>query len=358
MSLNVPAPAQDGTLRLGSMARWRILGASVCGAAHRRRGWPNQDAIGWWVAAQAESELPSGTVFALAVADGHGSAKCVRSAAGARFAVEAALDLARDWLCRLEDGPTALDSLARSIVERWRARVAADLQAAALTPHELAQVAQHDGPAASQLVEASPQIAYGATVLLAAVAGGRALYLQLGDGDLLVVDDGGQVSQPLAPDARLFAGETTSLCGPDAWKDVRLACRPLGDAPPALILLSTDGYANSFREPAGFLRVGGDLLEIIRAEGIDAVSASLEPWLEETSRYGSGDDVTLGLACRLDAVLPGPLIAGPEAANRHATNGLALALAPSSPAGSPPTGQPLLLDPTSGPSMESQDHHA
>jgi hypothetical protein len=288
------------------MARWHILGASVRGAAHRRRGLPNQDAIGWWVTPAGESEGPSGTAFALAIADGHGSAKCVRSATGARFAVEAALDLARHWLCRLEDGLTSLDSLAQGIVERWQARVAADLEAAALTPGELELVAQEDGPAAGRLVAASPQIAYGATVLLAAVAGDQALYLQLGDGDLLVVDDRGRVSRPLAPDARLFAGETTSLCGLDAWRDVRVACRPLGAATPALILLSTDGYANSFREPVGFLRVGPDLLETIRAEGIDAVGASLERWLEETSQWGSGDDVTLGLACRLDAVSLAP----------------------------------------------------
>jgi hypothetical protein len=39
----------------------------------------------------------------------------------------------------------------------------------------------------------------------------------------------------------------------------------LVETPPALILLATDGYANSFPDEAGFLKVGSDLLGMIRS---------------------------------------------------------------------------------------------
>ena len=72
--------------------------------------------------------------------------------------------------------------------------------------------------------------------------------------------------------------------------------------PPALILVSTDGYANSFRNEAGFFKVGSDLLDMIREDGLDSISDNLETWLIEASQAGSGDDVTLGLICRMDAL--------------------------------------------------------
>lgn len=59
---------------------------------------------------------------------------------------------------------------------------------------------------------------------------------------------------------------------------------------------------NSFSDSAGFLKVGSDLLEMLRADGFDSINASLRGWLEEATRSGSGDDCTLGLICRMDAL--------------------------------------------------------
>jgi hypothetical protein len=87
------------------------------------------------------------------------------------------------------------------------------------------------------------------------------------------------------------------------------------------VLLSTDGYANAFREDAGFLQVGADLLDLVRQEGLGAVAGGLDSWLAEATEQGSGDDVTVGLLCRLDACqsplsapppLPPPAQAGRE----------------------------------------------
>ena len=187
-------------------------------------------------------------------------------------------------------------------MRRWREAAQADLKARPFTEEELAGVEQKDGPRARSLVEENPLLAYGATSLTVAVADSFALYLQLGDGEILNVSGAGEVTKALQEDARLFANETTSLCTPDAEKNFRVRLQTFGDEPPALILLSTDGYANSFSDSAGFFKVGSDLLQMLRADGFDPVNASLKGWLEEATRTGSGDDCTLALVCRMDAL--------------------------------------------------------
>jgi hypothetical protein len=112
------------------------------------------------------------------------------------------------------------------------------------------------------------------------------------------------VRRPLPPDERLFANHTTSLCSPRAADEFRVGFQLLDthSPQPALILVSTDGYANSFKDERGFLRVGPDLLQMLRTEGVEPVRDCLPVWLEEASRLGSGDDVTVGLLYREDAV--------------------------------------------------------
>ena len=63
-------------------------------------------------------------------------------------------------------------------------------------------------------------------------------------------------------------------------------------------MLSTDGYANSFADDAGFYQAGTDLLMAIRRLGIRRVTYRLKKWLRSTSELGSGDDITVGLIYR------------------------------------------------------------
>lgn len=280
-------------------ARWRVVGQSVRGAAHVRAGIPNQDAIHWL------PESSAGLPLILAVADGHGSHKSFRSETGARLAVETAAEVICDFL-RGQNQTESLSVTKRAAEEwlpvaltrRWLEAVASHLAARPLSPDELSVLREvHAAPA--QPASSNPAVAYGTTVLAAAVAAGFILYLQLGDGEILTVSREGEVNRPLPKDGRLFANETTSLCSPDAWRDFRVCFQVMPNAPPALILLSTDGYANSFQDEAGFLKVGSDLLDMIRntAGGLDMINDHLESWLTESTYAGSGDDITVGLIC-------------------------------------------------------------
>ena len=154
------------------------------------------------------------------------------------------------------------------------------------------------GAGARAALDANPWLAYGSTLLASAVTDSLALYLQLGDGDIVTVSTNGGVSRPWDRDHRLLGNETTSLAGPAAVEEMHVRVVLGTDSLPELILLSSDGYANSFREDHGFLAVGGDLMRMIRAEGVGPIQENLESWLQEASDLGSGDDVTLGILWR------------------------------------------------------------
>jgi hypothetical protein len=284
---------------------WRAAGLSVRGATHARRGLPNQDAIHWSPAAGI------GLPLILSVADGHGSTRYFRSGVGARLAVETTVAVVRAFIDghRHVNNPsmlkhTAEEWLPKRLVRGWREAVAAHICEHPLAAHELDSFENYYGASARQLTDTDLLRAYGATLLAAAVTPTFVLYLQLGDGNILAVSDAGEVTTPLPPDERLFANETTSLCTEEAWRDFRVGFRPISNTPPALILISTDGYPNSFRDEAAFYKVGSDLLDIIRANGFDRVEEELESWLTESTYAGSGDDVTLGVMCRAGAQSP------------------------------------------------------
>jgi len=276
---------------------WQVVGQSVRGATHERNGLPNQDAIYW---------LPTssrGSSVVLTVADGHGSARYPRSHLGAGMAVETAALLIHEFLGSQANVDNfslikraTEEWLPRTLIRNWIDAVAEHLRTDPLSPAEVALL--NVGP--SDELGQKSSIAYGATLIAAAVTEQFAVYLQLGDGDILTVSERGEVSRPLSRDERLFANETTSLCAPEAWRDFRVNFQPLTQSRPALILLSTDGYPNSFLDEAGFLKVGSDILNLIREDGLASVKDNLAGWLSDSTRAGSGDDVTLGIICSIE----------------------------------------------------------
>ncbi|MEN3315906.1 MAG: hypothetical protein V7605_2140 [Acidimicrobiaceae bacterium] len=267
-----------------------VIVASVRGATHVRDGRPNQDAVGSW---QGPGVRP---VVVVAVSDGHGSATCFRSEAGARWAVAVALDCGRRLLAdtaghdRASIERRAGVDLPGEIVDRWSQAVTDEIERRPFTDDELAPVESRGRLA----VDANPLLAYGATLIVGLASEAYAVFVQVGDGDVLTADAEGDATRPVARDGRLFADETTSLCMPGAAGEFRVGSRPLVGGSPVLALLATDGLANAYPEDGDFLRVGPDLRAQVREHGLATVSERLEGWLQEASVH-SGDDVTAAL---------------------------------------------------------------
>lgn len=283
-----------------SLTEWRIIGETVPGASHLRAGIPNQDAI----FQQRESDRFAPLI--VSIADGHGSPKCFRSDKGSRFVVKKAAQIVGEFLdggrgnCdAAEIESKGKDYLSKELVKKWKKTVEYHLKNNPFTEEELKTLEEKSGVQSRQLIEENPSLAYGTTSLTAAIEENFILYLQLGDGDILNVSETGEVTKPLPADARLFANETTSMCSPNAEKDFRFFVQKITpENAPALLMLSTDGYVNSFSEEAGFLKAGSDFLELLGSEGFDFISENLKTWLEETTQTGSGDDTTVGIVYR------------------------------------------------------------
>ncbi len=300
---------------------WRIFGASVRGSSHLRLGLPNQDAFEWLPKSEVGSPFlasgptdqetlewfksEKGVPLLLAVSDGHGSAKSFRSHIGANLAIRAARLELKSFLKGQPDlvnlsavKHMAEERLPQAIVREWKNQVGSHLNKNPITNEELAKFSEKEKVSLVQKeIEGNPHLAYGATLLAVLITDIFILALQLGDGDILSVDALGETTRLIPKDQKLMANETTSLCTQDAWKEVRVRVMPLLEEPPAMILVSTDGYSNSFKEDKDFLKIGRDYLLMTR-EGIDVLANSLEGILQESSERGSGDDITLGIIRR------------------------------------------------------------
>lgn len=281
--------------------QWDVICGTIQGAQHSRQGRPNQDAIAW--------KMVNGAQVLLAVSDGHGGAAYVRSDQGARIAVETAITVLDELLATHDPQARShlvRDHLPQRLVREWQHRVTEHAQTHPWTEPEQTVLKRLDAATRDRL-KRKPWVAYGTTLLAVVITPEHLIYLQLGDGDILVVSAKEEIYRPIPPDPRCFANETPSLCGNNAWLDMHVQVHPLThanpEAIPALILVATDGYKDSFRDPAGFDQVGRDLLARIRHEyGLTEIKENLDRWLTETSVEGSGDDITVGLIYRRDIV--------------------------------------------------------
>ena len=278
---------------------WNVGGTSVRGVGHLREDLPNQDALATWRAPSA-----TGLPAIVAVADGHGGARHFRSATGASLAVESTVAILRALAADMdptEAGKPAYSveklatDLPSQIVAHWTERVRQHFDSAPFTPSELAAVVSSEGVDAGESVRRDPLLAYGSTLLAALVTTKCVVLTQLGDGDIIAVATDGNTTRPVPVDERLIGNRTTSLCQPSASTDFRTVVLSSTLQPLALLLLATDGYGNSFKTDGDFLKVGGDLLEMIQVQGFAAVEKRLTGFLEHASTNGSGDDITVGL---------------------------------------------------------------
>lgn len=263
---------------------WNAYGEKVRGYTHTLKNSPCQDAF--------EIRRDNGYVIA-AVADGHGSTSCPYSEEGANTAVTLCADIMEEAVksCLKNDGFSVMKQnmelyIPKKIDYMWKTRV-------------------------KELHEASGRgdaediyMLYGTTLLCLVATERFYCALQLGDGDILAVEDSGETAWVIEP-KELSGSETESLCQKDSWGNMRVFfsrlftasisdCSQEGtEARPRMFLLATDGYNNSYADASEFLRIGRDYLANIRENGFDYIKTGLSDWISETSKGGSGDDITL-----------------------------------------------------------------
>lgn len=291
-------PAAPGGFGPERPAGWLVLTASERGAAHIAVKSPNQDSVA------VERAGPGGVVTA--VADGHGHSRHLRSAKGSRLAVSIGCRAGQEFADKLaadgigEPAITPADTEARAdliadlateflvpaVVARWREAVLADVEADPFTDAEQNKRRRGD----------DPTIAYGSTLLLCVTIADWLVVAQIGDGDVVGVRTDGTATLPVPVDPQLDGLVTTSLCGPHATSDFRVAIVNTTRTPLLAALLATDGYGNAQvvdEWPSSFSK---DLAWLLREHDMRWLASQLPAWAARcASADGSADDTTIAL---------------------------------------------------------------
>ena len=258
------------------------------GASHKRVDKECQDSF-------KKLEFDDGTII-IAVADGHGSAACPYSKSGSNIAVNVFckimdeyrisyagnLDMLLTYLNR--EGDT---KVAQGVDAEWKRRV---LKVHTNQKREVPLT--EDGEKDKEEIYKQ----YGSTLVGLMITPVFIFAFQLGDGDISYVDKNGL--SRLLNDDKILGVETHSLSKADSWKKAVSAVqrRDAGIGLPYMLMLSTDGFANSYKNADEFGKTCEDYFNMIQQHGAEAVAANLKGWLSETSSMGCGDDITVLIA--------------------------------------------------------------
>ncbi|MBQ5921953.1 MAG: protein phosphatase 2C domain-containing protein [Alistipes sp.] len=266
------------------MKRW-LYGESVQGASHVRKDIPCQDSY--------KKDTYSEEITIIAVADGHGSESCPYSKTGSQIAVNTFVKVMKDLLRNFEENQCFLftylnregdTKIAQTIELEWKRRV----WKAHLDNKRVRPVAE-DGEVDKSVVYKQ----YGTTLLGLLVTAEFVFALQIGDGDIVYVEQ--DLTLPVIEADKILGTETHSLCKMEAWKKAICSVRLRTEVGPCLYMVSTDGFANSYRSEEDFVATCRSYYEMIQEHGFDVVSRNLREWLKETSELGCGDDTTVVL---------------------------------------------------------------
>lgn len=278
---------------------WRAFGASVIGLSHISRGVGNQDAVHWYPADDGLDK--TGLPAIIAVSDGHGESACVRSDRGARFAVEIAIDVLRQFASDIQfsGGNSVSDVkefaprlLKRQISERWTSRVLADSDREPFSTDELMRLTGIDDQLTNGMDKKKRLKAYGCTVLAVLATTSFLVALQVGDGAIVVAYSNGMSRSLIPPHEANFGNETTSLCSDPV--DMAVAVHGLEANGPVVVMACTDGYEKAIDTEYFRETLLGEYVEYFRKRhGWREIYKDLPSMLEEATSKGSGDDTTV-----------------------------------------------------------------
>ncbi|GAA1986705.1 protein phosphatase 2C domain-containing protein [Catenulispora subtropica] len=268
----------------GDTPAWTPVHATVKGANKKY----SQDALRFRAVAD-------GAALLLTVADGHGAAPHRRSHLGSAWAVEEFVRCVTPFarmVAELEgEGPGAWRRLReagdlplrRTVCRSWLDRTRL---------HDLNAPSRGTaGPAAE--FGRDRLVPYGSTLLGVLLSRTQVFCWQLGDGDIVLVDENGPPRHLFAETGDKVGDETDSLCGPEPWHRMRTHWQPLSSlGRDRLIMINTDGLTNSFADGDGYVRFAQDVYDRFRAHGPAWVGERLPGWLERAAD-NSGDDTTL-----------------------------------------------------------------
>jgi serine/threonine protein phosphatase PrpC len=134
---------------------------------------------------------------------------------------------------------------------------------------------------------------YGSTLLGLVIADDFVFAFQLGDGDIVRIDD--TEIETLVEGDKILGVETHSIGKEKAWENAlsKVIRINKSDNLPYAYFLTTDGFANSYPSQDEYEKAIRDYFDVMKTHGADAIKSNLAKWLSETSAMGCGDDTTM-----------------------------------------------------------------
>lgn len=252
---------------------WRHLAASVQGTSHQRAGTPCQDYNN-----VVEISHGNSSFLLLACSDGAGSGS--RSELGSEIACRTLIDEVTQFV-RLGG---LIENVTRETAIEWlhaiRGKLEMQATALGLTTRDLA-----------------------CTIVAALIADDAAVFLQVGDGSVVVVTGESDYRVVFWPDQGEYANTTFFVTGPDAFERLRIEIHP---TPVRDIALFTDGLqhlALRYDSRSAHAPFFAPMFARLRSdEQWQCLSEALEAFLgSEAVSKRTDDDCTLVLASRSDA---------------------------------------------------------
>lgn len=227
--------------------RYQAFGDYARGYSHVKNGTECEDH------ALSYSD-PDGRYQICAACDGHNDKNCFRSAKGARYGCESAVEVLTRF-CELyldqaeeERTPSRAmeERLKRSLKQSWEKKVQEDVKEYPLMPEELEPLTDR----VRGIYESGQGLSniYGATFLAAAVCGDLFIALHIGDGVLLCVDPDGTYYDPLPEDPKSDTGSPASLCDTDLFTRKEAFRILMTDRIPQAVVVSSDGIGDCMDE--------------------------------------------------------------------------------------------------------------
>lgn len=273
---------------------------SIRGASHDSSGKPCQD----------YSSCNICEDYAVAVvSDGHGGSRYFRSEIGSKLAVKAATDVISscmgagrvDFITGIGQDPHGIMTrLTDAVLTRWT---------------ELVQEYDTENPHSEEERSLEGQDgddvlrAYGATLICGVLSDDLAFGFQIGDGELVLVNDDSSELMPMPEDPDCFLNRTSSICGSDASSRFRhfvISATVQDDESDNLrtiradprrissISVCTDGLSTSFNSDESLMRYCMAIPEVLSSGG----ECRLKENLELRSRSNTCDDVSLSVVYR------------------------------------------------------------
>jgi len=259
--------------------KYSVFSKSVRGYSHELKNIVNQD----YVIHKKFNE----NSFGIVAADGHGTGVCFRSDIGAKIISKLTIDFFENWnnqKISFEAGkfPKIIHAL-------WMHSCMNHLSNNVFNYKELDKL---DNKQKNKLRK-NALIAYGTTLTAVYKTSDKYYIWKIGDGDVLLLKDKMVVHWE---ENTVLGEETNSLASTDA--SCCFESLEIEDIDVNAIMISTDGYSKSFKTKNDFNKTIEDYYYLINSNKEDYIISNLHNWLYETSKFGSGDDISIGVAIK------------------------------------------------------------